>query len=515
MDEQDQQQEQQEEQESSAETVNMVQDAAYASGGEAARKIRRPNRPLVGSKSSLDFKIKNSGMDGVQGDSMEKPLTTKPTKRKKQPQQVMHEEQNRHEKQEQKNHRPILQSRARGSGGPPPRKYTLDDLDRMNDEQIYRLLAEDPELHAAAMKAAAEKGTPRKRSTSAPTGSQKSRRSPPKRIKEVQIEKEVPYFQWIVLLVLFGLGAFQAYKSHSRSTTKKTRASPSSTPGGKGKGGKQKKSKVKKAPDVTPTEKLDEVLVAKGLLEPDLVASPADSKAVKFKANGSGTADSKKPSSKKKKKSIPPSNATFTKEGDPKQKTPDVAPTDETLSAQANEPSVSPDGVSINIGVSNELASNENDGAWQTVAKSKASASKGSEKTSKSTLEVKQESDKANLEDADPVKTNGEKASTLNSSTEIEEIVDLGVTQSASNSNNPTIPEKKKSSKKNKKKQKPVTPSVDVPLSASTADDEALALQLQQQEESLARAENNGDDVADSAWEEVATRKKKPDPMTM
>jgi hypothetical protein len=539
MDEQEEQQEQEEEQQqessTTAETRRMLHDAAYGSEGESARRIQRPSRPSVGSKSSLDFKIKNSGTDGVQGHTKEKPVTTKPTKRKKQPQPVMYEEQQeqqQHERVEQKYSRPMLQSRARGSGGPPPRKYTLDDLDRMNDEQIYRLLAEDPELHAAAMKAAAEKstsrtsrrgsGTPRtKRSTSAPTGSKNSRKTPPKRIQEVPVEKEVPYFQWIILLALVGMGLYQAYKSHSRSASaKKTRSAPSSsTAGGKVKGGKQKKIKLKKATDATPREKFDDALVAKGLLEPDLVTdTPADGKAVKSKVNGTGgNGDSKKLLNKKKKKSNPPSIATAgTKEGAALHKVPDVTPKDKPLlSAKNNEKSSAP---SMDA---RDSSQENNDDAWQTVAKSKAGSSitKGSE-----TVNVKKdESDMAASGGSDTVKTNGQKVVTSNPSTGGGETTPQPIdnefaNESATkleliNNNSTTHLEKKTTtSKKNKKnKQKPVTPSsVDVPGSASTVDDEALALQLQQQEESLARAQTtNGNDVGDSAWEEVATRKKK------
>jgi hypothetical protein len=507
----------------------MLHDAAYAPGGESARKIQPPTRPSLGTKSSLDFKIKPDGMDGARVRPKEKPVTTKPAKRKKQPQQMVYEEQEHQEKQERKYSRPILQSRARGSGGPPPRRYALDDLDGMNDEQIYRLLSEDPELHAAAMKAAEQgkwesrsEGNSRKRSTSAPAGSKKSRRSPPKRIQAVQAEKEVPYFQWAFLLALVGLAAFQVYKSTSRSGVKKTRASLSSTPGIKVKGGKQKKIKVKKAQNDLSMEKLDDGLVAKELLEPEVVLASADGKPVKSKSNGGGTAESKKLSNKKKKKSTPSSRAADTNEGKPRQET-HVAPENENLKSKDYD-------LPMNMEVSNEFSSQESDEAWQTVAKSKASTNKASEKSSKSvqqndlsiieeplehSLKVKQEPDMEQLPDevvSDTTKTNnGQKAFTCNESPSESaniEIVKQSVSQPESNHFS-AIPEKKKKSKKNKKKQKQNTQSVDLPVCASTDDDEALAMQLQQQEENLALAETNGDDVADSAWEEVATKKKK------
>lgn len=543
----EQQQQLQEEQDSSAETRKLLHDAAYISGGESTRKIQPPSRSSSGATTSLDFKIKSGTAGGTQGLSQEKPVTTKPGKRKIQPPQVIQEEQEQHHKHDQKVSRPLLQSRARGSGGPPPRKYSLEDLDRMSEEQIFRVLSEDPDLHAAAMKAAG-KGNwgsrsgdkPRRRTTSAPTGSKKSRRSPPKRVQEEMAEKEVPYFQWIVLIVLVGLGIFQLYKSHARSGRKKSHALSSSNPGAKVKGGKPKKLKMKKAEKTAPKELLAAGLTAQKPEDHSFVSTLTNGnsgKNGKTSASVSAISDSKKPSNKKKKKPKQTSSDTDTKKGKPTEEHPIPVSMDESLLGEEkfnDQPAASiDDHESMNLVASKKSVSVDDEEAWQSVTKSKAGSTKGLEAAlrqedvatnmnvsepvkpdveTKKQLEVKEKPVDDGI-DSNKLKKNGQKASPSNaiadSKTATKSVGENETSPHTTSNNNQSLSETKRSAKKNKKKQKPITAPFEPPATVSTDDDEALALQLQKEEENIATVATQVEDVNNFEWEEVATKKKK------
>ena len=87
------------------------------------------------SGSSLDYRYKNDGSA----------TTTKPTKRKNPQQQQQHQQNNQQQG-------PSYSTRARGSSGPPPRKYDLSQIETMDEYQLIQAIREDPEFAAAAAK---------------------------------------------------------------------------------------------------------------------------------------------------------------------------------------------------------------------------------------------------------------------------------------------------------------------------------------------------------------------------
>ena len=182
-----------------------IVDQIFEGAVPAPSKRSRPT-----SVSSLDYQVR------AKRDQL---TTTKPGKRKTQQQQ---QQQPDHHQQ----YRRSISTRARGSSGPPPRRFDLSDLEGMDEDQLLQALYEDPQLADAAAKAA-EKAKKQKRSTrkfSSPTtppkdqyyraadGSVKDVGQYPEHLREM-IDGGVPVTQWIVLLVLLCAGLYQLRKA--------------------------------------------------------------------------------------------------------------------------------------------------------------------------------------------------------------------------------------------------------------------------------------------------------------
>ncbi|CAJ1961593.1 unnamed protein product [Cylindrotheca closterium] len=171
-----------------------------------------------GSKSSLDYKEKDSGV-----------LTTAKTdKKKKDPKNQSNQEQ---QKQKQRQ----FPTRARERTGIPPRRYDLSDLAKMDEYDLINALREDPEFAAAVSeysaqleeKEKAEKAAQAQRkdrrskpssppvaarrkarlenSSSKPTAAPTARH--PDHVRNL-MDSGVPVTQWIVLFILVGAGLY-------------------------------------------------------------------------------------------------------------------------------------------------------------------------------------------------------------------------------------------------------------------------------------------------------------------
>lgn len=196
-------------------------------------------RPPGFIASSLDYQLgANRGSSPYK--EQNRPLTTKPVSTGKTSIKEEQERERVKREREYQKQRDFLNgnpTRARGHYGPPSLSVqSLDDLENLTDDQVYKLLLEDPELHASFMKATDNKKKrlgKKSHSTSAPVGARRARsgdnrnssskpsRSPTsKRSPKLgQVEKEVPYFQWLVILVVLGAVLNQIRKSYASPTT--------------------------------------------------------------------------------------------------------------------------------------------------------------------------------------------------------------------------------------------------------------------------------------------------------
>lgn len=163
--------------------------------GTADRKRARPS-------SSLEVKVANNG-------SLIRPP---PSKKKNQKQQQQTYEQSGGKT-----------TRARGGGGIPNTKFDFADLEGMTEEEIMQVLYDDPKLAAAATAAAEKMQKSEQKAKPSKPKSQNGRNSykrPPARTVsshpdhlKAMMEEGVPVKQWIVLIVLLGLGLYQLRKA--------------------------------------------------------------------------------------------------------------------------------------------------------------------------------------------------------------------------------------------------------------------------------------------------------------
>ncbi|KAG7348461.1 hypothetical protein IV203_017166 [Nitzschia inconspicua] len=473
-----------------------------------------PRRPPGFAASSLDYKAPSSSNGGTD----ENPVNPKPVKRKIQPQQEMDaQEQQKAQQQTAKTKKPTLPTRAKGNFGPPPHRIaTLEDLEHLSEDELYRLFMEDPELYRSLLKSTGESKT----GTQSTEGSEKHRstlgsstkRSLPPRVGE---DPKVPYFQWLLVLVLVGVLLNQIRKTVMSENAKTKRGSTAYAAGAtaKAKGGKQKKQKNKK--DKFTTEEKDPARKTSGA-PAKLVSKPTKPKA----AAKAAVAPERPPSKQSKKESKPTTVAKIgTKNGDENPSLQSVAPpATETKIATTTRPAT--DNGQSNSG---NVENYGDDGDWQTVAKprgpksdgnvSKSKASKGSTPAGGSSDPVNGVSERSREEgssNASPteaglgVKDQGaEKARSNGHPSE----------SSFQNENPGANSGKKKKKKKNSTSKGPTAANDEVTTtnmkSASTDDDAALAFQLQQQEEILANADSKTIASQEEAWEEVTSKKKR------
>lgn len=440
-------------------------DYSMDSGGSTPEVVEQ----LLGAKrarpaSSLDVKVSNG-----------KNLTRPPKSEKPQANQQQHTSKD-----------PI---RPRGGSGIPRTKFDLSELEGLTEEEIMQALQDNPELAAAAA-AAAER-------------MRKSARVPPKEpLKRNSITGEhpphlkammdegVPIKQWIVLLVLLAAGLYQLRKAivGSKSTPAVTVSAKKTDKQLARKAGKRKKAmaptanKLRSAPVVHDTlTQVEEDL----LVQEVPVAAPAK--------KGSTAQHSKKKSRKPKAKTEQhratqnPAKETLSHES------PDSVSTDGSSSTDAG----GDDSVEVGGEVESNAVAKNGDNGWQTVGAVTASETP-----------VSKEENNATPADVDEHK-NG--ASTVYESKTDESTADEAV---AVVNNSKKKKKKKGSPAVSEKSATEAVPHSDlpaadqVPAEINTFDDEALALQLQREEEKLVDHEVN-QAASQNIWEEVCLKKKK------
>ncbi|KAG7369173.1 hypothetical protein IV203_031916 [Nitzschia inconspicua] len=468
-----------------------------------------PRRPPGFAASSLDYKAPSNSKGGTD----ENPVNPKPVKRKIQPQQEMDAQE---QQQTAKTTKPILPTRARGNFGPPPHRIaTLEDLEHLSEDELYRLFMEDPELYRSLLKSTGESKT----GTQSTDGSQKHRstlgsstkRSLPPRVGE---DPKVPYLQWLLVLVLVGVLLNQIRKTVMSENAKTKRGSTAYAAGAtaKAKGGKQKKQKNKK--DKFTTEEKDPARKTSGA-PAKLAPKPTKPKA----AAKAAVAPERPPSKQSKKESKPTTVAKIgTKNGDENPSLQSVAPpATETKTATTTRPTT-------DNGQSNSSTAESygDDGDWQTVAKPrgpksdgnvpKSKASKGSTPAGGSSNPVNGVSERSKEEGSSNASATETGLGVKDQGSEKAQSNDHPSESSFQNENPGANSGKKKKKKKNSTSKGPTTNDEATTTnmkSASTDDDAALAFQLQQQEEILANADTKTIASREEAWEEVTSKKKR------
>jgi hypothetical protein len=493
-------------------TPRMLHESSFATSTFTSSGGSR--RPPGFVASSLDYKM-NYESDMENDHKKTKLLNPKPSNRVLQKRQ-QEENQLKQQQQQAKQKKNVLPTRAKGNYGPPPHQITsLEDLEHMTEDQLYRLFMEDPELYRSLLKSTGEdqsssasSDSSRARKTNGNSRShQSSKRSLQARFGD---DKEIPYFQWLVLIALMGLGLYQLRKSMMTDPVKQKRGSTTSIIGvaSKGKGGKQKKQKIKK--DKIPNEQ------NKFGSEKAQESSKSPQKKIQPNTVTTATVPSEDPpQNKKKKKSKQPGHAT-TKPGED-----DPSRVNATAPTETNEVDTP---VVTQMGTFSIETENEEDGeAWQTVAKSreakavsngaKSSANNSSDRLMTSVKPPKNAATEppGNVESSSEpnVQPNEKETDVANDSTLVE-IQRIDFPSSGIQDNTGSNTKKKK--KKTKHSKIPSANNhvvVHAMETASTDDDAALALQLQKEEETLARDEKNDEVLQEEAWEEVTNKKKR------
>jgi hypothetical protein len=435
--------------------------------------------------SSLDYKTKGN----------EKLTTTKSGKRKKQVQQQAEQQQN-HQR------RNAYPTRARESNGVPPKRYDFANIHDMDESELMTALRDDPEF-AAEMKKYAEqasqkKSTPalpttpptrRSKPTTRPTGA-KTKTKPrdryyrsvdgnaqdsaeyPHHVREL-MDSGVPVTQWLILLVLLAAGFYQMGK---------VLMGPPKKLSGFAKG-KQKNKEKKKADTTKKTEPKN----SKKNIAKRPAASVSNEKSEQPKKVTPAINSQQKTAKKKKKKGT--NGAALKKEAILH---PDVVSTDTDESTHEDDGGIEKNADAMtppptrNPPIHTEPK--EDDGCWETVTKSRKAtmtpvpqANDSPANVSKMSVDV--QSGAVPTPDIQAEKENG-----------------VGNDEKFT----------KASKKKKKKKAKQQSALVEVPASndsSSTDDDANYALQLQKEEEILAKSELGSDE--EEVWEEVTTKKKK------
>jgi hypothetical protein len=435
----------------------------------AASKRSRPT-----SVSSLDYQVKTK---------REQLTTTKPGKRKPQQQQ---------QPDHQQQYRRSISTRARGSSGPPPRKFDLLDLEGMDEDQLLQALYEDPELATAAAKAAEQakkkKRSTRKASSTTPPkdqyyraadGSVKDVGQYPEHLREM-IDGGVPVTQWIILLVLLCAGLYQLRKAVLGPAATTVSTSPVKTRSadkGKTKTSKQQK-KIKYKDDKPPAPKVDESAQVTNRSLPPSQKKASTAPVPVDKQNAKNKKKTKAVSSDKKKKE------------DTVQQQPDKARTGESSAidvAERDTAATKTTSAPIHTETANE------DDEWQTVTKSRTAVS--SEPKSQNAKSAEQDSQEVSDEGM-PELVNGEQE------TEEDRTETNNAAASQTQESDAANIISNKQPKQQKKKQ-----SSSGSGAAFADDDAALALKLQKEEETLAQGASAPDQ--EETWEEVSVKKNK------
>jgi len=505
----------------------MVYESSFATSFASVRSQKRPPGFLL---SSLDYRSSGTRSAGPP------PVTTKPGRNSKHYRQQQQQGTSDSDQQRYYRSGQSQPTRAQGNFGPPPHSVkTLDDLENMSEEQIYKLFMDDPELYEKFIKTT-EKGS------STRDGSRKSRRSTAKKpsnntktrrnttksrtLKSEPFDREVPYFQWLFVLILIGILFYQCRKMFSVPPTTKERNNVTTK---KGKGGKQKIKKVVKFEKKIVSKTKE---VSRDKLQSSLTLEKKKDTGNKNKSVGKLSSKNKKKASKSKSKSIDKDRVDKIQ---PTKESQDQKPDIESggSSSKDNEPQIPSQIDSVVLPYATTITStdDENDQDWQTVTKSSRGAKK--EKMPASTslpdvveeekviLEVTTESTEdgaetstdsnTNQQDLDEKVSNDEsgiamkKKTTDPSSKDMKsEVVESNTAGKADESNCsitkdekvPEVTSSEKSVSTNKGES-----------GGTTEDDAALALQLHKEEVNLAR--DTVGNPQEEEWEEVQVRRKR------
>lgn len=516
-------------------TPRMMYESSFATS--AFTSSRNQLRPPGFMASSLDFALSSTDSTIEQN-----AVTIKPGKNKKIINKQKEEEQLQREKQyqQQRQYRPGHPTRAQGNFGPPPHSTrSLEDLENMSEEEIYKLFMDDPDFHQALLKTAE---TPEQNQnnvpSSTPVGAKKGRRSTgrktsnssnskrssakSKTLKSKDVEREVPYFQWAFLFILIGTAIYKICRSLSISTTAKDCSDTSKKVIGR----KNKKKKGGK-----PRIKMS----GKRIVSEDKV-QPSDKEKTFKKISSS------RRKSKKKALTITPTLSSSARsdernENDQTQKQdkkhdPDFDSTDGT--SKKNEPEIAAEfdlAMQVKSGLTSSSIAEKDDEDWQTVIKSSKGGRKGNANVDPHILDQRSFE---NIDDGD-VTFDQKTAESKNLGKQLAE--DSKFSEKEKEEENKKVGYES-SSKKFTSKNENENNSVAQPIISMTSrtghvaedskiayeltdgekpdvisngeyvkNDAALALKLQQEEENLARAGNGNSQ--EEMWEEVKIKKKR------
>ena len=348
-------------------TARMLHESSFATS--AFTSSRSQSRPPGFIASSLDYK--SSATDPG--------ITTKPGRDKKTNSKKQQQEQAERERQyqQQRQYRSGHPTRAQGNFGPPPHSVrSLEDLENMTEEQIYKLFMDDPELHQAFIKATAKEQKGNTVPTSAPVGAQnahsssrrktsssKSKRSSAstKSLKQEDAEREVPYFQWFFLLFLLCAALYKVRKAFSSPTSTKELKNRTGKKQKKKHGGTGKKSSTKKL-NVQDKPKTNLHREEPKIVEKNPLPSPPRKKKRKKPPKTRLTTPSSS-NSNEETESMPTQKQE--RQNEPNLESTDASPGNTELEITKIDPVVQAES-----DMASALATSANDDEWQTVTKS-------------------------------------------------------------------------------------------------------------------------------------------------
>jgi len=517
-------------------TARMLHESSFATS--AFTSSRSQNRPPGFIASSLDYK--SSPTDATVAPD----VTTKPGRNKKNSSQKQEEQLERERQyQQQRQFRSGHPTRAQGNFGPPPHSVrSLEDLENMTEEQIYKLFMDDPELHQAFIKATTKEQKGNTVPISAPVGAQndrsssrrktsgssKSKRSSAnsKSLKQDDANREVPYFQW---LFLFFLAAALLYKNRKLIWVP---TSSNESTGSKNRVGKKQKKKQGGAGKKSTTKK--------AIKEEKPKTNPQPEEKIAVEKKSMPRKKKKKKTPSKLKTTIPSSSISEEENGDMVSTGKDQQPEPDLESTDASSGNTEPERAKVDpivqaeSDVTTALAASVDDDEWQTVTKSSKVERKRKPSAEKEPVAEEKKLEPPIIEKKTiklpTVDDSGESETVAKPNKESNEQTGKVSNSASNNAEKPaaskdekikTDTEQPNSAKKDEpaailKEKKPSSEVkiIEIPDVAtkgepaiSIEDDAALALQLHEEEVNLARAVVAN--PQEEEWEEVTAKKKK------
>jgi len=370
-------------------------------------------------------------------------------------------------------------------------------------------LYDDPELAAAATEASEKMhATKRKKRSKVPPKSSSSRRSRvvsehPDHIRAM-MDEGVPIKQWIILIVLLGAGLYQLRKALVGSSTKAAAVKKVEKPtsGRKGskktkKGGAKQTKKARSAPFVRKEDSpIEKELALEEQAPPVAAASPkkttSKKKKVRKQKSSSKTPPHQQPAKETMSHESPDSVST-----DGSSSTDGAAQHDDTMGADESEGNFGAvNDVVIDTSIAAESSSND---GWQTVGAAAVEEAAAPEAPAQAVDKVPAKDPP--IKEENVVVKNGSAVA----------VAEKSKTGAAKAKSSKPAKQQSSSSTKNAKKQvEESTPTMSSEVTETATeilDDEALALKLQLEEDSLANHDANKASHQD-VWEEVSTKKK-------